>query len=62
MDQDQNNKVLEVNYCRDRESEGRVHYRGRGRRLRAMNKDDCTTRVKCGPDGIVFVVAYVLYT
>jgi hypothetical protein len=56
------NKFWRVIYRRDREPERRVRYRRRGRRLRAVNKDDCTTCVKCGPDGIVFVVAYVLYT
>ena len=54
--------ILEVIYRRDRESECRVGYRGRGGRLRAVNKDDCTTCVKCGPDRIVFVVTYVFYT
>lgn len=56
------NIILEVRYRRNRESERRVGYRGRGRRLRAVNKDNCTTCVKCGPDRIVFIVAYVLYT
>lgn len=54
--------ILGVIYRRDRESERRVGYRGRGGRLRAVNKDDRTTCIKCGPDRIVFVVAYVLYT
>ncbi len=56
------NKSSGVDYRRDRESERRVRDRGRGRRLRAMDEDDRTTCVECGPYGIVIIIAYVLYT
>src|SRR6267378_3191133 len=52
----------EVGHSCDRESERRVRNRGRGRRLGAMDEDDCTSCVECGPYGIVFVITNVLCT
>lgn len=51
---------LEFDYRCDRESERRVRNRGRGRRLRAMDENDRTTCVECGPYGVVLVITNVL--
>lgn len=54
--------TLGIDYRRDGESERRVRNRSRGRRLRAMDEDDCTTSVECGPYGIESIIADVFYS